>query len=433
MKNALVLGLILLITSSNSFGQEWAVYTTDNSGLSDDRILSIATAAGGTKWIGTNGSGVAVFDDESWTIYNTSNSDLPGDYVYAVAIDGSGNAWIGTTEGLVRQSGETMEVYTTSDADIPANSVRSLAVEGTEDVWLGAASGFDGGLARFDGSDWTDLGFFGLPDYVVNAIAVDENGDKWIGTRSGLTRFDGTDWVTYNASNSDLPNDEVLSIAVAGTGDVWVGTTEGAARFDGTTWDVYTTSNSDLPSNYVGTIAVDENDTAWIGTGGEFFGLEGQGLARFDGTTWQIYNTSNSELPDNTILSIAIDAAGNKWIGTNGGGLAAFNEGGIVGVNAEEVEGLPEHFELHQNYPNPFNPGTVITFTLRDASNTTLGIYNLLGQEVETLLHGHLPAGEHSVHFDASHLPSGTYFYRLTLEGADHLIRAAVKRMVLMR
>jgi len=78
---------------------------------------------------------------------------------------------------------------------------------------------------------------------------------------------------------------------------------------------------------------------------------------------------------------------------------------------------LPQEFSLEQNYPNPFNPSTTIEFSLPKQAKVTLTIYNLLGQQVATLVNATLGAGSYTTEFDASNLASGTYIYRLSSDG----------------
>ncbi len=73
----------------------------------------------------------------------------------------------------------------------------------------------------------------------------------------------------------------------------------------------------------------------------------------------------------------------------------------------------PHEFSLDQNYPNPFNPSTTIKWQLAAGSFVTLKVYDVIGNEVATLINNELDAGSHSVNFDASHLSSGIYFYTL--------------------
>lgn len=82
-------------------------------------------------------------------------------------------------------------------------------------------------------------------------------------------------------------------------------------------------------------------------------------------------------------------------------------------LNSEVVIGAPTEFSLEQNYPNPFNPETKINFSLPVSGNVKLSVYNLLGQEVATLVNGFKQAGSHTVNFEAKGLQSGMYFYKL--------------------
>lgn len=83
-----------------------------------------------------------------------------------------------------------------------------------------------------------------------------------------------------------------------------------------------------------------------------------------------------------------------------------------AGVN-EEVSQKPATFSLEQNYPNPFNPSTLIAFSIPKADRVTLKVFNILGQEVATLVDRSLSPGEHSIVWNADKLPSGLYIYYL--------------------
>lgn len=88
--------------------------------------------------------------------------------------------------------------------------------------------------------------------------------------------------------------------------------------------------------------------------------------------------------------------------------------GSSTGVSNEVASETPDELVLTQNYPNPFAASTAISFTTAMAGQTTLIVYNLLGQEVEVLLDGVLPAGSHQQTWTPNDLPGGVYFYRVT-------------------
>lgn len=98
-------------------------------------------------------------------------------------------------------------------------------------------------------------------------------------------------------------------------------------------------------------------------------------------------------------------------------GWTALDQLGYVGVitdvESDQISTVPSEYTLSQNYPNPFNPTTEIQFTLPNAGVVKLSVYNILGQEVATLVNGLRNAGVHTVTLDASYLSSGVYVYRL--------------------
>ncbi len=88
----------------------------------------------------------------------------------------------------------------------------------------------------------------------------------------------------------------------------------------------------------------------------------------------------------------------------------------------------PDRFYLSPNYPNPFNSSTTIEYHLSEVAHVTIKVYNILGQELETLVNSEKPAGYHSVKWNAANFASGIYFYRITAGTFT-----GVKKMALIR
>jgi hypothetical protein len=88
---------------------------------------------------------------------------------------------------------------------------------------------------------------------------------------------------------------------------------------------------------------------------------------------------------------------------------------------------LPDRYELFQNFPNPFNPTTTISYQLARSGEINLKIYNITGQEVQTLESGYKQAGNYKLSWDGkdsqgNRIASGVYFYQLTVSGEENLI-----------
>ncbi|MCW8817705.1 MAG: T9SS type A sorting domain-containing protein, partial [Ignavibacteriaceae bacterium] len=111
----------------------------------------------------------------------------------------------------------------------------------------------------------------------------------------------------------------------------------------------------------------------------------------------------------------------------------------VLGVEDDENNvNIPTAYSLKQNYPNPFNPSTTINFSLPAESDVKLVIYNMLGQEITTLVNEQIPAGNHSVIWNANNsggtqLTSGIYFYKLTASGTNGSKFQDVKKMILIK
>jgi hypothetical protein len=99
-----------------------------------------------------------------------------------------------------------------------------------------------------------------------------------------------------------------------------------------------------------------------------------------------------------------------------------------TGIADDRRNGIPEHFALDQNYPNPFNPVTTIRYQLPETEHVSLKVFNVLGQEVMTLVDEVQRAGYKSVDLNGARLPSGVYIYRM-ISGAF----VTAKKLVLLK
>ncbi len=143
----------------------------------------------------------------------------------------------------------------------------------------------------------------------INAIAVDEKGNKWIGTEKNLIEYNNNGWIVYNTSNSGIPGNLIFSILPAGK-YIWFGTNNGVARFDGKVWNIYNSSNSDLKNNSVYKLASDRQGNLFAGTYG--------GLYKYNGKIW-------NKIYDDEVDALAVDTIGNAWVGTIHKGLTVTN------------------------------------------------------------------------------------------------------------
>lgn len=101
----------------------------------------------------------------------------------------------------------------------------------------------------------------------------------------------------------------------------------------------------------------------------------------------------------------------------------------VTGIkDIDRTEEIPHDFELSQNYPNPFNPATTINYSIPAAGQVTLKVYDVLGEEVATLVNSEQTAGIYSIRFDAGSKASGVYVYRIEYGG-----RSFARKMLLIR
>ncbi|MFA6026747.1 MAG: T9SS type A sorting domain-containing protein [Ignavibacteriaceae bacterium] len=123
-------------------------------------------------------------------------------------------------------------------------------------------------------------------------------------------------------------------------------------------------------------------------------------------------------------IGFRADAANSVWSYLYLDDISVFSS--FTGVENNSFP--PQEFMLAQNYPNPFNPSTIISWQLAVNSHVTLKVYDIIGNEVATLVNEDQPAGNYEVEFDASKLSSGIYFYEINT-GTFR----SIKKMILLK
>ena len=206
-------------------------------------------------------------------------------------------------------------VYNTTNSELPSNIVTSIAIDNYGNKWVGT----NAGLVKFNGMGWKLYNTLnsGLPNNRIENVVIDNLDNKWI--VSGFSRyknkvlmFDGMNWTFFNSSNSLIPEDGIGCLAVDNIGNKWFGYSYGLLKYNDTDWTIYNASNSGLRGSYVECIAVDESNNKWM-IGPEY---QNFGLVKFDDLSWTIYEEPISHQDDH--WNMVVDKNGYKWIGMNG-------------------------------------------------------------------------------------------------------------------
>jgi hypothetical protein len=136
----------------------------------------------------------------------------------------------------------------------------------------------------------------------------------------------------------------------------------------------------------------------------------------------------NSYLTYIQVLLMKEQYPANWYCGEAAFTLRAAKRLSILTVVKETVQQIPQSPTLEQNYPNPFNPATVIKYSVPKSDIVTLKVYNMLGQEVATLVNQQQQAGNYNINFNATRLASGVYMYRIQTGGFS-----LTKKMILIK
>lgn len=185
-----------------------------------------------------------------------------------------------------------------------------------------------------------------------------------------------------------------------------------------------TIQNGDVLKFYAGAVGPDFPDSlkVWVSDTDNNIGSFTDQIAHFqlDGPlgNWTEYTFNLSEYEDEDIyigINYYHTEGGPNGTSSNAMWIDHFKLEGVIvsGIEDDAAPGVVTDFSLAQNYPNPFNPTTNIRYSIPKSANVRLSVFNLLGQEVATLVNQQQTAGSHTIEFDGRNLTSGIYFYQI--------------------
>jgi len=428
--------MAIYLLSTNLFPQVWTAGIAENSlghifvgaQYYPTRVL-ISTDAGVT-WTYSD-SGFVEAEDPDFLAVDSK------DYIFFAGV--GSNVYRSTDGGLV------WEFLRYLDS-------RALTISDNDYIYIGVDDSPTFYLARSadSGNTWEDK--TGSITKVIHAL--ESNGNNiYAGGSSGHFYISSNYGDTWNALPLFTQN-WITEIFVNDSGHIFTGTlSDGAfvSKDNGLTWQKIFNLDGCIAS-----IQASDNGYLFIALGRYVSSPIKIFRSSDDGATW--INTDNG-LPENMHLQKLFKASDNSLYITSGNGYGIykstdygdnwFHIGPITDITEENIL-LPAEFSLSQNYPNPFNPSTKIKFTIPQSpllggdgrsGLVTLKVYDVLGNEFATLVNEELSPGEYEVEFNSHsykgrNLPSGVYFYQLTVGGPETSSGQAIiqtKKMILMK
>jgi Secretion system C-terminal sorting domain len=127
-------------------------------------------------------------------------------------------------------------------------------------------------------------------------------------------------------------------------------------------------------------------------------------------------------------LDCSYTTSNSAFVGSDGLPVGATTWNSMITAIKDKSPQVVKSFSLSQNYPNPFNPSTIIDYSIGKSQLVTLNVYNVLGQEVASLVNKQQNAGDYQISFNASNLASGVYFYKLV---TGNFVQ--IKKMMLLK
>lgn len=378
-------------------------YLDIDQGMNSSYITAILEDNNGNIWMGTDGSGVSMYngeeffhytdesglntfsvhdiiqDNNSWiwfaaysgnlTIYDGVNfkelqiENITNVNIYDLLQDRKGNIWITTQKHGVLKYGNGELVLYSTEHGLSSDNILTLEEDENGRIWVGT---FDKGIDVLDGNEIIHYG--GKTDNtIIWDITRDYSGNMWVATsKNGVFQFKDS-YYFHHSSNTGLPTNYFVNVYVDSNNVIWLGSYgNGIMIIDSGNYH-HVSEEQGLSMNYLWNIEEDSYGNMWVGT-------DGGGVSIY--CDQRFYNFSNRNgLPNSFVFSILQDQNDDYWFGTFGGGISRFDGKTFFHYSIEQ--GLPSKFinDLHLDSENRLWIGTLDN-GLAYLKNGTLHHYN---------------------------------------------------------
>jgi hypothetical protein len=301
-------------------------------------------------------------------------------------------------------------------------------------------------VARWDGTQWNNMdnGTSGpvLALCVFNGELYAAGNFQYAGIKEcyGIAKWTSTGWTSVGQGVAGGDN-AILALKVyngelyAGGSFIFMNDLEcyNIAKYDGNIWAPVGSikgSNCIASGGLVTDMEIYNNELYVVGQFTEVNGMSANKMAKWNGISWCGVEYGIDLKPRNLEVyqgSLIVNGDFYSISGKGYSNIARYNPN--MGITQNNNNGIKaENYQLYQNYPNPFNPSTEIQFYIEKEGNVSLKIYNSIGEEMKTLIDEFKKSGKHKARFTADNLPSGVYFYKLTVNNISES-----KKMILLK
>jgi hypothetical protein len=379
---------------------------------------------------------------------------------HAIAVDPDGKIWIGNYYNVTGDSifnGTSMvatraiHVYNPDGSEVSFSPILTMTVGGVTDSLIGYTNrgmrtAHDGNILVTTGNRLHKINYLtgeAMAKVVFDPVnsgtapAVDELGNVYIATVApgNPIKIYSSDLSLYlgNVADTSINYSRSFEVSADGNTVYWAGYPNHKVM-------VYTRPDEFSPYVYSSDVlfGFDCESFTWsndrtllwasAGSNNDLPNRDPNNVTYWTKGTWYAWNPLTNEIVDSINTTYDVTDLRPRGLAFSPDGLTAYAAYFGAGmpcfrkyektVNVDEVgQVVVDGYKLSQNYPNPFNPSTKITFELKNSGYTTLKVYDMLGNEVATLVQNELTSGSHSVNFNAASLASGTYVYQLNVNG----------------